>query len=155
MKKTHVIIHHSLTKDGSVVSWNAIRKYHMTPGTISQEGARDIGYHFGVELVGEAYEVLMGRRPDEDGAHCREANMNRFGLGVCFIGNFDEEVPSLGLWQRGLWLVKGLILGHDTPVENVMGHGEAQKSAAFPTPKTCPGKLFNMERFRADLRASF
>jgi len=37
--KTHVVIHHSLTKDGQAVSWGAIERFHR-----ETQGWSDVGY---------------------------------------------------------------------------------------------------------------
>lgn len=150
MKKTHIIIHHSLTKDGKEVSWGAIRRYHTV-----DLGWRDIGYHFGIEAVGDYFEIIFGRWIDEDGAHCKEMNMNTVGIGICVVGNYDDQVPALGAWNKAVELVKRLIKLYDIPVENVLGHGEVQRMANAPYIKTCPGKTFHMDDFRAAVRASF
>jgi len=139
---THIVIHHSLTPDGQTVSWNAIRKFHMTdPAYLFT----DIGYHFGVELIGDYYEVLVGRDLDKVGAHCKEQGMNSKGIGICAIGNYDLITPPALLWARMLRLVKALQTEFSIPTPRVIGHREAG------APKSCPGNLWDMNGFRRQL----
>lgn len=141
MKRTHVMVHHSLTKDRETVSWGAIRKYHM--GAL---GYADIGYHAGIELQGDHLEALYGRPETERAAACKHGDMNGLALHVCFVGNFDLEPPSDELLAFGArivirpWLVR-LGLG---PAD-VIGHRD------FATYKSCPGDRFDLERLRAML----
>ena len=140
MYVTAIVIHHSLTKDSATVSWDAIRRYHT-----EVLGWSDCGYHYGLELVGDVYKVMNGRAPWIDGAHCKEEGMNRLSLGICLVGNFDLEPPPARLWQAALLFVRGLIIPKDIQPDRVFGHRE------FAPYKSCPGKMFDMEKFREEL----
>lgn len=162
MKKIDkIILHHSLTKDSGTVSWGAIRRYHTSYAfrgeTISKQRAlalavkglyvkkpwRDIGYHFGIEAVYGQYEILMGRMLCVRGAHTREHNKG--AIGICFVGNFDERPPCQNQLNKGLELVRWLLLTYGLKTRNVFGHKE------FHPGKTCPGKLFDLDKFRQNL----
>jgi hypothetical protein len=140
MTPTHIILHHSFTADSKTVSWGAIKKYHT-----KELGWADIGYHFGIELINDDYQILMGRMPGKYGAHCKEFAMNSTSIGVCFIGNFDVRTPNSMLWEKGLELVRWLKEIYQIPLEHIQGHKD------YATYKTCPGLLFDMDNFRSDL----
>lgn len=164
MRPTHIILHCSATLDGHNVSWNAIRRYHASwkceGMAITAEAAKeigrqgipvekpwsDIGYHFGIEQIGEGYEILMGRMPNEQGAHCHAGGMNRCSLGICFVGAFDRTPPPKSQWQLGLKLVRALMDIYEIPPAFVYGHREIAPW------KTCPGLMFSLDRFRRDLQ---
>lgn len=145
--KTHIVIHHSATLDGTTFSWGAIRRYHM-----EEKGWTDIGYHYGVELVGEHYETLIGRLLSEDGAHCREMGMNHLGIGVCIVGNFDVAVPSDQQLERAVGLCRWLMQEYEIPASRVIGHREVGLLAGFDWVKgqykSCPGARFELDTFR-------
>lgn len=130
-------MHHSLTEDSGTLSWQAIRRYHMFTN-----GWRDIGYHFGVELVGGEYEILAGRMVNEPGAHT--AGQNHDSIGVCLVGNFDLGPPPPEQWALAVRLCRGLRSVAGIPASQIFGHRDFAA-------KTCPGKYFDLERFRRDV----
>jgi len=138
LKRTHIMLHHSLTRDGSSASWGAIRRYHM-----ETLGWRAIGYHYGVELVGDDYEVLLGRSELERAAACRHSRMNLLALHVCCVGNFDLGPPSRAMLEPLVELViVPAMAEYDIPPERIVGHRD------FNTEKTCPGTQFDLEVVR-------
>lgn len=139
----YIVVHHSKTKDSITVSWANIRHYH-----VHNNGWYDIGYHFGIELVGghDGYEILVGRMQNEQGAHCRAKGMNKKSLGICFVGDYDESyVPDL-MRRKGVILVKSLMEIWNIESVNVLGHRELAGDN-----RTCPGLKFDMDRFRKDV----
>lgn len=137
MIPTHLIIHHSLTEDGKTVSWDAIRRYH-----IDTNGWRNIGYHYGIELINSTYEVLVGRMQDEIGAHCKEGGMNRCSLGICVVGNFDLAPVPAAQMDKLVQLVRSLRIVFDIPAECVQRHHD------YATYKSCPGTKFQWSEFK-------
>lgn len=137
--RTAVMIHHSLTADGKTVSWQAIRDYH-----VKVMGWDDIAYHAGVEVVNGRLEALLGRPSTERAAACKEGHMNETALHVCVVGNFDLAPPSdellafLARYVVRPWL-------HDWHMfdpARIVGHRD------YATYKSCPGKLFDLNRLR-------
>lgn len=141
-ERRYIVLHHSQTEDGKTVSWDDIYRFHT-----EVRGWRDIGYHFGIELVESRYQVLVGRMMSEKGAHCVEGLMNRYSLGVCLVGNFDLAPPPVAQSNLAVRFVASLCTVFNIPVSHVMGHREAGSS------KTCPGEKFNLDRFRAGVTA--
>jgi len=140
---TFIIMHHSLTKDGKTVSWQAIKRYHMTD---PDHMWSDIGYHFGCELVNNDYEILTGRPINIEGAHCKPLGMNHKSLGFMLAGNFEENEPPIQQWNLSVKYVRGLCIVLGIPYINVLGHRET--SSLYE----CPGRFFDMGKFRADLK---
>jgi N-acetylmuramoyl-L-alanine amidase len=138
-KPKYIIMHDSLTEDGQTVSWGAIRKFHM-----EVRGWANIGYHFGIELINDDYEILMGRIIGMSGAHCPGRNSD--SVGICLIGNFDETLVPERQWDIAVKLVAHLSKLMNIPKSNILGHREA-----MPGERTCPHKNFDCILFREDV----
>lgn len=132
-----LVIHCSATKDGSIVNWQGIRKYH-----VEVNGWADIGYHFGIENVGTSPECLVGRIPLVPGAHVSQHNS--YTLGLCVVGNFDLYPPSETTWLFTVKICKWIV--SQWKIGKVLGHRELFSG------KTCPGVHFDMHLFREALR---
>jgi len=154
-----VCLHHSLTKDGVVADWQAIRRFHTSwriGGTIvtekeAREAIRngeknvvapwlDIGYHFGVEKVNDHYEILAGRPLNISGAHC--TGQNNIAIGLLFVGNYDIEDPPQEMLLYGAKFLKGLMIELDIFKDEVYGH------STFASYKSCPGTKFDVDNFK-------
>ena len=148
MNPQHVIIHHSLTKDGTVADWDAIRRYHR-----EVNGWSDIGYHYGIERVGKGILLQIGRPESQPGAHTKEMHMNSKSLGFCVVGNFDLAPPGLEVMRFLADIVKRKVAEYGIPVNAVLGHREVGAMAGFDWRKgqykSCPGKYFSMDTLRA------
>jgi len=136
LKPKKIIIHHSLTSDGSTLSWPNIQSYHT-----NVKGWSDVGYHAGIEKVGDRFVCLFGRPDVLCGAHTKGQNSD--SLGFCFVGNFDDREPErsrLRVAARRVlapWCVR-----HGIPVAGIVPHRQ------FASYKTCPGRQFDMDVLR-------
>lgn len=147
-KKSWLTLHHSATEDGQTVSWGAIRKYH-----VEVNGWSAIGYNAGIELISDTYEVLLGRMPDQIGAHCRESHMNSLGIGICLVGDFDKEPPPDMMMKKLYELCRYFMATYNIPPNRVVGHREAQvmDPAVGRALKSCPGACFPLVELRRQL----
>ena len=129
-----IIIHASATEDGPEFSWGAIRKWH-----IEQNGWIDIGYHAGIELVGDHYEVVYGRPWTLDGAHC--PGQNSTSLGFCFVGDFMVNRPEPREFATAAKFLREWLRLYKIPRSAVYRHDHFNNTA-------CPGKAFNIEALK-------
>lgn len=174
-KPKWIVVHHSFSSDGEIRNWDAIRKYHMSyrsNGNIITEEEynfkqgrgegglqkpwADIGYHFGIENVNGKLEVLTGRLIGESGAHATGKDpydFNKISVGICLIGNYDNDPPSEDRLKLVASLCRQLQLEYGIPRDQVIGHRETFVKRGVPVEKSCPGRMFDMEAFRSRLRA--
>ena len=125
-----IAVHHSQRK---IDSSKRIKDFH-----IKIRGWEDIGYHF---LIGKNGKLYKGRSEKFIGAHVYGHNKN--SIGICLIGNFDEEQPTKQQIQNLIKFLKQKTKEYKIPTKNIFGHRE------FPNvTKTCPGKFVDMDLIR-------
>lgn len=120
----YIILHHR----AGIGDVQSIHNGHLA------KGWSGIGYHFYIRKDGS---VFRGRPIGTVGAHC--TGYNDKSVGVCFEGNFENEIMSAQQIKSGRELVshlKGLFPGAE-----VKRHKEFQSTA-------CPGKNFPFEKIK-------
>jgi len=128
MKKTHIIVHHSLVSyDKNPNQYEAIRKYHLGKGW-----GDFTGYNFIIEKNGK---VVTARSLNTPGAHTKQGNMNFVGIGICLTGNFDIEKPTKEQCKSLHDLILKLQKDHSIPDANIFAHRH------YATYKSCWGNL--------------
>lgn len=118
-------------------------------------GFRDVGYNDLIRLDPEAgrAQIILGRpydlnddwEPWEVGAHARGLNGRSWGCAL--IGNYHEEEPPPALLRTAQALFAAMCARWSLdPLEAIRGHGEVAATA-------CPGRLIDMDAFRAGVAA--
>lgn len=133
----YIIIHHSATTQGDAETF---RRAHIA------RGWRDIGYHY---VIGNGTysgdgEVETGRPENEVGAHC--TGMNDRSIGICLVGDFENQTPTPAQMQALENLVLNIAQRYKIPVENILGHREVTGANT-----ACPGRNFDMKEFRMQI----
>lgn len=138
-KWEYIIIHHSATDEGSSLSFD---KYHQGKGW---EG---IGYHFVIdngtkEKQDGQIEVSPRWIKQENGSHCRAGNMNERAIGICLVGNFNQERVSSKQLDALVYLANILRKYYKIPLKKIIGHNQVQGART-----ECPGRNFPWARFK-------
>lgn len=159
---THVIVHHSFTGDTLLPDTVAIKRFHtscreggniITPEEYAEKKAlnapglvapwRNIGYHWLIEELSDGRPwLIQGRSMMMHGAHCVEQGMNRRGIGLCLVGNFDKAPPVEAMFEKAADTVAWLCRMYRIDIANVQGHRE------YASHKSCPGAKFDLDYFR-------
>ena len=69
------------------------------------------------------------------GAHAQtpDEQFNKFGIGICLVGNFDQQHPTDAQLRSTAKLVAYLMKTYGIPASHVIGHGDTK-------PTDCPGR---------------
>ncbi len=138
----YIIIHHSATSTGSARLFDRNHR---------QRGFRTLGYHFvignGTDNVRDG-QIETGFRWERqwDGAHTK-GSMNRQGIGICLVGNFENSRPSARQMESLIQLTTHLAYKYNIPQQNILGHSDCVNNTT-----KCPGKNFPWTDFRRALR---
>jgi LysM repeat protein len=142
----YIVIHHSGVNAGTV---KGMDRYHRE----NRRMENGLAYHF---VVGNGKgmrngEIAAGSRwiRQLDGGHLNSAAQNRFSLGICLVGNFDQHKPTPKQMQQLTALVRALMKRCQISSSAVRTH---QQINVVHT--RCPGRLFPMKSLMASLSAS-
>lgn len=143
----YIVIHHSAGASGTL---EGLRQVHR------ERQARDpidaIPYHY---LIGNGRgiglgEVIAGRRVENHlwGGHVngRAPDLNFRGIGICLIGNYQEQQVPEQQYLALVSLTRKLMKKYSIKSEQVYTHGHAPKQSTL-----CPGKNFPRQRFHSDI----
>jgi N-acetyl-anhydromuramyl-L-alanine amidase AmpD len=134
---TYIVLHHSATDPRA--SAEDIRKVHL------ERGMDDIGYHY---LITPEGTILEGRPVSIIGAHAR--GLNQHSIGVCCIGDYSFEQPSMAMLSSLKQIVSSLKLRFAISPECIIGHRDVIRMTPDATPTACPGDA--LYAHLADLR---
>jgi N-acetyl-anhydromuramyl-L-alanine amidase AmpD len=138
-----IVIHHSATEFGGARRFDKGHK---------DKGWDDLGYHFVIGNGSDTRDGLVEVGPrwkeQRHGAHCRspEDYYNEHGIGICLVGNFDEEKPTAAQTQALAKLVRFLSKRYAIPPNKVFTHGGVTHQT------NCPGKHFDLKALRKSAR---
>jgi len=145
-KWTAIIIHHSATEKGNAAIFN---KWH-----IEHNGWDGVGYDFvignGTDSGDGQVEVTFRWRKQIPGAHCggtADNWANENGIGVCLVGDFNNNTPTDRQMQSLVRLVRFLKNRYGIPPSRIYGHGTTPGAHITD----CPGKMFPMASFKSML----
>ncbi|NMC62832.1 MAG: hypothetical protein GYA55_06645 [SAR324 cluster bacterium] len=122
-----IVIHHSASE--RTLSVEAIRQYHIS------RGFDDIGYHKLIDFAGNLYD---GRPLEIPGAHA--LGFNDQSIGICCIGNFEDEEPTTKMLNTLNLLLLDLCSSFNIEVDRIIGHFEVRNFIEAKSGAKCPGK---------------
>ena len=142
-KWQYIIIHHSATEEGNALA------FHMSHRA---KGWDSVGYDFVIDNgTGGKQDGQVEATPrwikQLDGAHCKASEMNTKAIGICLVGNFNQEAVSKKQMDSLIYLVKTLKNQYQIHDSHIMGHGQVPQAST-----ECPGTNFPWEKFWEKLK---
>ena len=140
----YIVIHHSGTHSGSA---RGMDRYHRE----ERHMENGLAYHFVIgngSSMGDG-EVFVGRRWTDQlaGGHVASESQNKVALGICLVGNFDVNKPTLKQMKVLNALIDALLARCDLSAKDVKTH---QQINVMHT--RCPGMNFPANAFLKELR---
>jgi hypothetical protein len=133
-----IVVHHSASPSGSAAVFDREHK---------AKGWDELGYHFVIgngTNSGDGQIEVGGRWPKQKwGAHAKtlDNKYNEYGIGICLVGNFDNDRPTAKQMQSLATIVSYMMKTYHVSADRVIGHGDTK-------PTHCPGKNFNLASLR-------
>lgn len=141
----YIVLHHSAHAEGSLAQLDRDHRERL--------GTAGCGYHFvignGSQSPDGQVEVALRWSEQKPGAHCRDSRIpeiNEDGIGICFVGNLDQEAPTDRQVAAARALVAYLQDRYAIPASNVQAHSHVAKTAT-----SCPGRLLPIQTVLGDL----
>ncbi len=142
----YVVLHHSATDEGNASNFD---RYHRE----KRKWPLGLAYHF---VIGNGNgsgngEIEVGKRWEKQihGAHTANMDLNRIAIGICLVGNFEEDnKPTNNQFESLTSLVNYVSKRYKIPDPNVIMHNQVVQKGTV-----CPGKNFPYEQLidRMDL----
>ena len=129
----NIIIHHTHNPELTVRSTHEMH--------INRFKWAGIGYNYFIEKDGRVFEG----RGMYVGAHAKFHNNK--SIGIALAGNFDVALPTKQQLDSLSQLTIEFMNKYDIEPQKVIGHREIAG-----VDKTCPGELFDMDKFRDELK---
>ena len=125
-----VIIHHSATDISATP--DSIARYHVGVNSHLQEGgAPGIAYHYLIDYKGNVFQVNSLKT-----IAWHTSGQNTRSVGVCMIGDFDNQPPSIDQYKSLVKLLRFLKNSLNKRLK-ILGHREFAN-------KSCPGDHVNI-----------
>lgn len=144
-KWKYIVVHHSGSESGSAAIFD---RYHRE----ERHMENGLAYHF---VIGngkgmEDGEIAIGNRWVEqlDGGHLASLFLNKRSIGICLVGNFEEEKPTSKQMESLHALIDFLLDRCDLPVRAVTTHQHINTVYT-----RCPGMNFPAKAFIKELKS--
>ncbi len=138
----YIVIHHSASDSGNATS---IGKYHKN----NRGWINGLGYDF---VIGNGNgskdgQIEVGSRWNLqiDGAHAGNAEYNKYGIGICLVGNFENDYPTNPQISSLSYLINYLQKRCNIHKDNIIMHKTFRQTA-------CPGSHFPYNKVIARLK---
>jgi tetratricopeptide (TPR) repeat protein len=149
---SRITVHHSAIPetqrdfDSSSRSIRSIQTVHMGIA----HGWADIGYHY---LIDRAGRIWRGRPEYIQGAHAGNPEANRGNIGICLLGDYSAQEPTLEQKSALRSLLLTLIGAHGISVDQLYTHQEMRQLYRL-APTECPGERLQafVDSLRDELR---
>lgn len=140
----YIVIHHSATQNGGAESFGREHQKKWPNG---------LGYHF---VIGNGTDTGDGEvevgprwlRQNEgiDGAHAGNERYNKYGIGICLVGDYNKQRPTPRQLVSLRRLCRALMARYGITRDRIYPHCDVRRGHT-----DCPGKGFPFQSFVSSL----